>query len=470
MRKKRIVIAGHSGYIGKALVKELKKLDNYEIVGISRNAASGQDDDYAVRKANLFSMLETENALEGGDIGVFLVHSMSPNDRLAQGRFSDFDYIIADNFARTAALFDFEKIIYLSGLCSENDKLSSHLKSRLEVEKIFRSYKTPTTIIRSGLIIGPEGSSFRMIVKLIENLPVMICPSWATRRTQAISLESVVECLTDRIKEPCECDLRVDIGAQPEVSYKKLLELFSRAMNKTRYIFSVNIDISKFSKLWVSIFSGAPYSLTAPLIDSLNNNTLVDENYSTLNDKIAKEDLYTSIKRGVDQYYSDKDIQPYAFKPRKTVSGQVTSVQRIALPHGMNAQKVAFLYIEWVSTLPFISTSRDFTKAQFKLPFLKPILELSISESRSTPDRVLFYVTGGLLARVHGKGRFEFRETHDKKHFLVALHNFRPRLPWYLYVVTQAPIHKLTMFLFAIYMKRRRGAKKREAIRKEKAY
>ena len=81
------MIAGHSGYIGKALVKELKKLDNYEIVGISRNAASGQDDDYAVRKANLFSMLETENALEGGDIGVFLVHSMSPNDRLAQGRF-----------------------------------------------------------------------------------------------------------------------------------------------------------------------------------------------------------------------------------------------------------------------------------------------------------------------------------------------------------------------------------------------
>jgi uncharacterized protein YbjT (DUF2867 family) len=470
VRKKKIVIAGHSGYIGKALVSELKKLNKYELVGISRNAASSDDDDYTVRKANLFSMLEAENALEGGDIGIFLVHSMSPNDRLAQGRFSDFDYIIADNFARTAARFNFEKIIYLSGLCSENDKLSSHLKSRLEVEKIFRSYNTPTTIIRSGLIIGSEGSSFRMIVRLIENLPVMICPAWATRRTQAVSLESVVDCLKDRIDEPCECDIRVDIGAKPVVSYKKLLELFSRAMNKKRFIISVNIDITKLSKLWVSIFSGAPYSLTGPLIDSLNNNTLVDEEYSTLNKKIASEDLYTSIKRGVEEYYSATEVKPYAFKNRMTVSGQVTSVQRIALPHGMSARDVAYLYIEWVSTLPFISTARDFTEAQFKLPFLKPILELSLSEARSTDDRVLFYVTGGLLAKVHEKGRFEFRETRDKRYFLVALQNFRPKIPWYVYLITQAPIHKLTMLLFAIYMKRRRGRKKREAIRKEKAY
>ena len=76
---------------------------------------------------------------------------------------------------------------------------------------------------------------------------------------------------------------------------------------------------------------------------------------------------------------------------------------------------------------------------------------------RSSSDRALYYVTGGVLAKVHEKGRFEFRETVDKKNLIIALHNFRPRLPWYLYAYTQAIFHVFVMKLFGRYMEFKAG-------------
>ena len=94
--------------------------------------------------------------------------------------------------------------------------------------------------------------------------------------------------------------------------------------------------------------------------------------------------------------------------------------------------------------------------AIFKLPLTKPILILKFSKVRSSSDRALYYVTGGVLAKVHEKAVLNF-ETVDKKNLIIALHNFRPRLPWYLYAYTQAIFHVFVMKLFGRYMEFKAG-------------
>ena len=71
------------------------------------------------------------------------------------------------------------------------------------------------------------------------------------------------------------------------------------------------------------------------------------------------------------------------------------------------------------------------------------LLELTYSKTRSTEDRVLFYITGGLLARTkdNKKGRLEFREMLNRTCVLAAIHDFSPTLPWYFYNLTQAIAH-----------------------------
>jgi hypothetical protein len=84
------------------------------------------------------------------------------------------------------------------------------------------------------------------------------------------------------------------------------------------------------------------------------------------------------------------------------------------------------------------------------------LLELTHAPQRSTPDRQLFYITGGLLARTadNAKARLEFREMLDRRCLLAAIHDFAPTLPWYLYNATQALAHLVVMRAFGRHLGR----------------
>ena len=66
LRRKKIVIAGSTGYVGAELVSALEVAGNYDIIGISRSGSEGNGRRrYKIRKANLFSLKEAERAMEG---------------------------------------------------------------------------------------------------------------------------------------------------------------------------------------------------------------------------------------------------------------------------------------------------------------------------------------------------------------------------------------------------------------------
>ena len=131
----KILIAGASGFIGRALIRGLKNEEDITVVAISREEKTSPHLRLTWKKADLFSLKDISDAMEGCDQAVYLVHSMLPSASLVQGTFYDMDLILADNFARAAKMNGIKHVIYLGGLLPlEQDKLSWHLKSRLEVE------------------------------------------------------------------------------------------------------------------------------------------------------------------------------------------------------------------------------------------------------------------------------------------------------------------------------------------------
>ena len=130
-----IAVTGASGYVGGAFVDRYR--DRYEIVGLSRGHRDAQPDRGPAlwRKCDLYNLRQVEEALEGCDVAIYLVHSMSPSARLTQASFADLDLILADNFARGAAKVGVKHILYVGGLLPDGqDDLSEHLASRKEVE------------------------------------------------------------------------------------------------------------------------------------------------------------------------------------------------------------------------------------------------------------------------------------------------------------------------------------------------
>ena len=194
----KVAIAGASGFVGRALISSLKS--EFKIIGLSRSAIeSGGGIEW--RQCDLFNLRQTEWGLEGANVAIYLVHSMMPNAKLTQGNFADLDLVIADNFARAAKRAGVKRIIYLSGIIP-NEKLSKHLESRLEVEKVLGSHDVPCIALRAGLIIGKNGSSFDIMRKLVERLPIMICPRWTNTKSQPVSLRDVVETIKRLIQRP----------------------------------------------------------------------------------------------------------------------------------------------------------------------------------------------------------------------------------------------------------------------------
>ena len=185
--RKRIAIAGASGFVGRALIEALRA--DYDVIALTRAPGGARSDGVEMRSCDLFNMRDAERALAGADAAFYLVHSMMPSARLTQGRFDDMDLICADNFARGAKAHGVAHITYLGGLLPppEDLELSRHLESRLEVERTLAAHGAAVTTLRAGLVVGAGGSSFQMMTRLVERLPFMVGPLWTRSLSQAIA-------------------------------------------------------------------------------------------------------------------------------------------------------------------------------------------------------------------------------------------------------------------------------------------
>ena len=450
----RVVVAGASGFVGRVLVSRLA--ERFDVVALSRSPRQSTD---GVRwvKADLFSLLDCERAMEGADRVVYLVHSMQPSARLSQGRFADMDLILADNVARAAK--GTKQILYLGGLIPEGEQLSEHLRSRLEVERALAAHGTPVTTLRAGLVIGPGGSSFRILRNLVERLPVMICPEWTESFTQPIDLDTLLDVLIASLSDPKGEGQTYDVGGPERCSYRSLISRTATVLGRKRLLIPVPVLAPPLSAWWVTLVTGSSRALVTPLVESLRHTMVVGDRRLQERLALPGQPIDAALSQAVSE-------PPCAAPPRLAapfVGNTVRSVQRLTLPAGWDATRVTREYMEWLprGLWPLITVSVEGERCTFCLRGLRaPLLVLRYAPERSTPDRTVLYIQGGLLAQNDpGRARLEFRVVLGGDAILAAIHDFVPQLPWFIYNLTQAPAHLWVMFAFGRHLKRLRRTK-----------
>ena len=268
--KKTLAVAGATGFIGRWFIETYKH--QYNIIALSRKKISTQNDIVEWRMVDLFSISSSVNALQGVDYGLYLVHSMQPSTRLNQGNFEDTDLLLADNFSRAAETCKLKHIVYVGGILPKDDlNISKHLKSRFEVEQVLGSRSTPLTAVRAGIIIGPGGSSFRIVKRLVQNLPIMACPKWTKSKNQPVDLRIALKSIEQIFGDEKFFNLPIEIGGSEIVTYMDILKITAKEMKRKRWIFSIPFFSLGMSKLWVGLFSGSNKNFVSPLIESLRH-------------------------------------------------------------------------------------------------------------------------------------------------------------------------------------------------------
>ena len=455
--KPTVAIAGAGGYVGRWFINHFRH--KYNIIALSRKKI--KDNPYPEvtwKQVELYSISSTTEVLKGVDVAIYLVHSMNASTRLNQGSFEDTDLLLADNFSRAADINKVKQIIYLGGLLPKEtgENLSRHLKSRLEVEHTLGSRSAKLTAIRASIIVGPGGSSFDMIKNLVKNLPVLMCPKWTESLTQPISLRDTLDILDTCVANENVFGEAIEIGNPEVISYRKMLELTAKQLGKKRWVFSVPVFSLGLSKLWVGFFGESPPQLVSPLVESLKHTLTVSEELKFNEKHIDYLTYEESVKEAL-----DSEVQPEtpSFFPQEKIKNTVRSIQRMANPHGNSATWVAHRYNIWLPTyLKFWINGEMLESGEIVFYLLwskKPMLHLTMIPDRSEENRKLFYISGGWLVKRFDHGWLEFRGVLDNRYIISAIHEFVPRLPWIIYVNTQAKIHLWVMNSFKKYLENR---------------
>lgn len=467
-QRPRLVIAGAGGSIGTALCRELAA--DYEIVALTRSVARLKIQETKIpvtwQFCDFFSLHGVETALAGAEYAIYLIHTRLSTARLDQAASEDMDLLLADNFARAARKNGVKQIVYLSGLIPEGSITTPLIHSRYEIAEVLSSHGTPVTTLRASIIVGPGSSIVNLLANMVRHTPLVLIPRWALTRKQPIALADVLRAIRFCLGNTKTFSHDYDIGGERNLNFKEIMKDAADILGKKRIIMTIPYLPRWLYFWWIRLLDrNAHPGLIRLIIEALQHDVVVKNN--PLQEIIVKHAL--PARKALDPYLEgeDRNLPP---NPRSAfqryedadllMKSRVRSIQRLRRPQSRNAAWVADHYFQWLPRFlrPFVVCEIDgdgSSNIYIRFPRLL-ILGLTFEPDHSTPGRRMYFITSGLLARVIGSrdARLEFRDIPGDCFTIVAIHDFRPFLPWYFYVATQAVVHKFVMKAYQKHLAR----------------
>ncbi len=281
----KILVTGATGYIGKRLIPALLR-ERHEVCALVRDkdrfhlTPEKYMKEVVLYEADLLIPEKAEQLPDDIDAAYYLVHSMTSSSKT----FMELEAQSAINFLKMIDGGKVKQLYYLSGISNE-EKLSTHLASRLQVEKILQDGPIPVTTFRAGIIVGSGSASFEIIRDLVEKFPVLIAPKWLTTKCQPLAIRDVMHFLVDILKIKNTENKTFDIGGPEILSYKEMLLKYAEVRNLKRRIYTSSLISPRFSSYWLAMITSTNWALARNLVDSLKVDVICQPN--DLNEKIG---------------------------------------------------------------------------------------------------------------------------------------------------------------------------------------
>jgi uncharacterized protein YbjT (DUF2867 family) len=264
----RVLVAGASGVIGRALVPALvahPRVATVRALGRRRHALPAGDKIESLT-ADVTDPEALRTALHGISVAYYLVHALEKRD------FAFRNVAGARAFAEQAEAAGVRRIVYLGALSGGS---SPHLADRRAVGDALRSRALPVTEFGAAAVIGADSLVFELVRHLVERMPVVPCPRGARTRTQPIALDDVVRYLARAIDEPRSAGERFDIGGDETVSWREMMALYARVAGLRRTFLDLPVQLRALSAAWVGFVSPVSRAMAYQLVRGMSDELLV---------------------------------------------------------------------------------------------------------------------------------------------------------------------------------------------------
>jgi uncharacterized protein YbjT (DUF2867 family) len=303
----RILVTGASGFVGSLLIPRLCA-DGHEVRALGRDrervhtalahtGRGSREDAVEVVRADALSARGLASALADIDVAYYLIHSMerSPHD---DGPFPKRELLAAENFAAASRSADVRRIVYLGGLTPRREEralpasadtgvdagthTSRHLASRERVERVLLEAIPDSVALRASIVIGARSRSFRLLVRLVERMPVLTLPAWHALRTQPIDARDVIEmlaaCATAALPRNS-----LDIGGPDVLTYGDMLRRIAELLLVNRPELALGVNLTGVTARVAAAIAGEDPELVVALMQGLRDDLLpVDDHAAEL--------------------------------------------------------------------------------------------------------------------------------------------------------------------------------------------
>ena len=270
----RILVTGITGAIGSRLAPRLVGA-GHEVRALSRRrdaaALAGVPAEVRLQTGDVVSGIGLPDALDGVDVAFYLIHSMEPG---ATEHFGVRERRAAENFASAAVNAGVSRIVYLGGLLPA-ELASEHLASRLAVERILLEAVPDSVALRASIVIGARSRSFRLLVRLVERMPVMVIPAWGRHRTAPVDERDVMRCLIECVTAPQVAGRSLDLAGPDVVSYRELIERIRDHLLLDRPALQLpRLTLTPIASRISAIIADEQHALIGPLMEGLESDLL----------------------------------------------------------------------------------------------------------------------------------------------------------------------------------------------------
>jgi len=249
MVKKKILIFGATGQIGRHLIRKLTK-NNYKVICQTRNLhkaiflkTSGSIGYIDIKETKIFDYEKVSELVDNSDIVINLIGIL-----FESGKINTFEKIhtLFPKFLSEICNKKNKHLIHISSLGVENASDSKYAASKAEGEnKIFENLPS-ATILKPSIVYSVNDSFTTRFMSLLNFFPIF--PLYYGGKTKFAPIHA--SDLTDIIFHVIENNIRgkkIETVGPKVLTFLEILNILSKCINKKRIFLPLPLFLAKFS-------------------------------------------------------------------------------------------------------------------------------------------------------------------------------------------------------------------------------
>ncbi len=274
-----ILVAGGTGLVGAAVVKELVRRGKQ--VAVMSRAASGIPQRFPglgidARQGDIGDQASLTDALANIDTVINCVQfPNSPIENRGKGwTFEQVDYQGTVNQIVAAEQAGASRFIYVSGVGAAADAEKHWFVSKWKAEEAVRQSGITHVIVRPTWVYGPEDVALNRFVGFARRLPFVPSFGSGQQMMQPIFVDDLGRILADAVEKPEADNQTFEAGGPDRLSMDEVVKTALEIAGKKRPILHQPAALGKLIATFLQVLPGPP--LTPDSIDFITSEAVAD--------------------------------------------------------------------------------------------------------------------------------------------------------------------------------------------------